>query len=117
MLAPSWVFQDESIEFALSREDTMRHHGLFDPSVDPRIPGGLTQAHEEKLKALGFEEGIVDKEVADAVVVFKGGDLPDAVELRQVTIPVGTRYLANMESGKVFLADCGNETEIIHIGK
>ena len=93
----------------------MKHYGMFDPSVDPIIPGGFTKAHTNDLKERGFIETTLDAEAPDAIVAFRNSDLPGGVELRKVTVPVGTPILVHPETGNIYASSCGNTVVIEHI--
>lgn len=95
--------------------EAMKHCGVFDPNVDPVIPGGLTQEDKQSLQAMGFEELRMVADDPDAVVGFANPRLPGGIEMRKVTVPAGTPFLLNRDTGAVVLAECGNIPGVIRI--
>jgi len=86
----------------------MQHMGMFDPTIDPIKPGGLTAADVATLTAAGFIEKVTTKPVHDAYVNFANAALPGGTEIRRVSIPPGTRYFYNETTGSKVLGGCGN---------
>ncbi|HDR8937055.1 hypothetical protein LGM38_17735 [Burkholderia vietnamiensis] len=88
----------------------MKHMGMYDPAVDPVVPGGLTSQQIADLKSAGWKPEITRYDVVDAYMTFSDPKMPGGVTLRRVSVPAGTEYLYNAEEGTAIVIACGNKT-------
>jgi hypothetical protein len=88
----------------------MRHEGLFDPNVDPLVPGGITEEQKRDLESRGWGRATTQYHVTNAGIGFKDDSRPGGVVLKLVDVPEGVEYLYNPDDGTAMLTACGNPT-------
>jgi hypothetical protein len=75
----------------------MRHIGVYDPTVRPRVPGGLPPSQVSTMLKSGWKKEKTKVDKSNVVIVLKEDSAPGGIALFLVDVPKGTEYLYHSE--------------------